>query len=81
MRQKPSDAQRFHEEMFERLEDAADAAVLARFNAACPTAEYGSCEAFWLYLVRTSPSRKEAREKLEEFLKADVFDAYGEVRE
>ena len=80
----------FYDEMFERLEEAADRAVLARWRAACPEITDRDVEGMWLHLVKKE-GRAAARKVLEGWLDMHdwsrshggrgLFDARGEVIE
>jgi hypothetical protein len=78
----------FYDEMFERLEEAADRVVLARWRAACPKIADTLLEGMWLHLVKKE-GRAGARQTLDGWLDTHdsdrssggpgLFDASGEV--
>src|SRR5687767_3731344 len=78
----------FYDDMFERLEQAADRSVLARWREACPKISDQDVESMWLYLVGQK-GRAEARSTLDGYLDLHersvalglpgMFDASGNV--
>ena len=81
-------ASHFYDEMYERMEDAADRAVFIRWRTTCPRMTDEFKDAFWLALIAKC-GHAGARTRLGEFLDVHdravaaggpgLFDATGDV--